>query len=386
MRLAAVWACVRVRSEDIGKLPCILYPASDGEAARDGHPLYSLIRDRPNPRMTAFEFRQLMQTSWICAATPGAEGIQRSRPGRGAVAGMLDPQSRCSARQISKELYYRCEGRKGRRHRYVSAEGVLHLRGMSLDGMVTGFRRSPITARRSGLRSRRRSTARRSSATMRSRGRHQGADGSFAGSRGAASRSSWEAKHRGVENSNKIAIFDGGMEYVQTGMDNTDAQYIETRGMQNAEIWRIYPDAAAQGRRSQQGDVLEHRTAVAGIRHRLPDVGTGALGTDAEARSLLDSEQDEYFFEFLVDALLRGDFKSRMDGYAIARNWGIFSADDCRDRENMNHLPDGKGEIYLQPLNMVEAGTPPQPTTPAAAKALIAMLAPIAARQENTDA
>jgi hypothetical protein len=52
----------------------------------------------------------------------------------------------------------------------------------------------------------------------------------------------------------------------------------------------------------------------------------------------------------------------------------------------MNHLPDGKGQIYLQPLNMVEAGTPPQPTTPAAAKALMLMLAPIAARQENTDA
>jgi phage portal protein BeeE len=62
MRMAAVWACIRVRSEDVGKTPCILYRRRN--AAKDratDHPLYGLIHDSPNPRMTAFEFKQMMQ-------------------------------------------------------------------------------------------------------------------------------------------------------------------------------------------------------------------------------------------------------------------------------------------------------------------------------------
>src|SRR5262249_44191545 len=68
LRLAAVWACIRVRSEDVGKLPCILYrrrPDGGKERATD-HPLYRLMHDAPNPRMTAMEFKQLMQARLDC--------------------------------------------------------------------------------------------------------------------------------------------------------------------------------------------------------------------------------------------------------------------------------------------------------------------------------
>src|SRR5690606_6421670 len=66
-----------------------------------------------------------------------------------------------------------------------------------------------------------------------------------------------------------------------------------------------------------------------------------------------------YYAEHNVDGLLRGDITSRYDAYTKARNWGWISADEIREKENLNPLPDGKGEIYLQPLNMVEAGSNP---------------------------
>ncbi len=69
---------------------------------------------------------------------------------------------------------------------------------------------------------------------------------------------------------------------------------------------------------------------------------------------LLESERDLYFFEFVVDGLLRGDTKSRYEAYAIARSWGILSANDIREMENRNHIEGG--DVYLQPLNMIEAG------------------------------
>ena len=387
LKLSAVWACIRVRSEDIAKLPCILYrrlPDGSKQRAPD-HPLYSLMRDKPNPRMTAFEFRQLMQTELDLRGNGLA---LKQFNGRGRVVALWPVcwtrvEVLCSVDQ--HELYYRVRDKNGKIIDTFPAEGVLHLRGMSLDGMV-GL--SPIAYHRETI-------------GLALAGQKYGAAffGNSAQPRGAIKvpsmlsaeaakqlRESWEAKYRGVENSHKIAIFDGGMEYVQTGMNNTDAQYIEMRGLQNSEIWRIYrmpPHKVGDLSRSTNNNI-EHQ----GLEYVTDCLMSELVRWEQTLKRdlLLDSEQSEYFFEFLVDALLRGDFKSRMDGYAIARNWGIFSADDCRDRENMNHLPDSKGQIYLQPLNMVEAGTPPQPVSAPAAKALIAMLAPIAAREEITDA
>jgi HK97 family phage portal protein len=387
LKLAAVWACVRVRSEDIAKLPCILYKRqADGSKVRaTEHPLYSLMRDKPNPRMTAFEFRQLMQTELDLRGNALA---LKEFNGRGRVVALW-PVCWARVEVLSSadqhELYYRVKDKNGKIIDTFPAEGVLHLRGLSLDGMV-GL--SPIAYHREtiGLAL---AAQKYGSAFFGNNAQPRGAikvPTVLSPEASAALRASWESKYRGVENSNKIGIFDGGMEYVQTGMNNNDAQYIEMRGLQNSEIWRIFRVPP-----HKVGDLS--KATFSNIEQQSLEYVTDCLMSELvrweqtlKRDLLLVSEQDTYFFEFLVDALLRGDFKSRMDGYAIARNWGIFSADDCRDRENMNHLPDAKGQIYLQPLNMVEAGTPPQPTTPAAAKALIAMLAPIAARQENTDA
>jgi HK97 family phage portal protein len=386
MRLSAVWACVRVRSEDVGKLPCILYRRQEdgGKIRATDHYLYALIRDQPNPRMTAFEFRQMMQAQ---LDLKGNAYALKEFDGRGRVVALWPIHTRveilCTPDQ--KELFYRVTSERGALSEPMPAEFILHLRGMSLDG-IHGL--SPISYHRETI-------------GLAIAAEKYGAAffGNSAQPRGGikvqsvlspeaakALRESWEKKHMGIENAHRIAIFDGGMEYVQTGMNNTDAQYLETRKMQNAEIWRIFRMPP-----HKVGDL--EKATFSNIEQQSLEYVTDCLMSELVrweqtlARDLLtEKEQSEYFFEFLVDALLRGDFKSRMEGYAIARNWGLFSADDCRDRENMNHLPDKKGEMYLQPLNMVEAGTPPQPTTPAAAKALMQMLAPIAARQEIEDA
>lgn len=69
----------------------------------------------------------------------------------------------------------------------------------------------------------------------------------------------------------------------------------------------------------------------------------------------LPQERGKYFAEFLVDGLLRGDIKSRYEAYAVGRQNGWLSADDIRELENMNPLPNGQGKVYLVPLNMVPA-------------------------------
>jgi len=79
----------------------------------------------------------------------------------------------------------------------------------------------------------------------------------------------------------------------------------------------------------------------------------------------MPSEQGKVFCEILVEGLLRGKTLSRYQAYNIGRNAGFLCVDDIREKENMNSLPDGKGQIFLEPLNMKPAGSePPPPASP----------------------
>ena len=63
---------------------------------------------------------------------------------------------------------------------------------------------------------------------------------------------------------------------------------------------------------------------------------------------LLPGEKGKYFIKFNLDGLLRGDYASRMNGYSVGRQNGWLSANDIREMENMNPIPDEEGgNLYL---------------------------------------
>lgn len=366
MRTAAVWACVRVRSEDIGKLPCLLYRRlpGGGKERADTHPLYRLIRDQPNPRMTAFEFRQLMQAQLDLRGNAYA---LKEYDARGQITALwpLDPAKVTVFRGADgREIFYRVT-RMDNTQVMMGEEEILHLRGLTLNG-YTGL--SPIAYHRETI------------GTAIAAERYGAAFyGNNAQPMGALKvptvlsqeardmlRKSWKERHLGKR---ELAILDGGLEWQATALSQEDAQYIDTLKLKNRDIWRIFRMPP-----HKVGD-LENATFSNIEQQALEYISDCLLSETTRweqtlSRDLLsDAEKKTLFFEFLFESLLRGDFKSRMEGYAIARNWGIFSADDVRERENMNMLPDSKGKIYLQPLNMIEAGTkPPAPAPPALPK------------------
>lgn len=380
MRLSAVWACVRVRSEDIGKLPCILYrrlPGGGKERASD-HRLYELCHDLPNPRMTAFEFFQVMQANLDLRGNAYA---LKEFNGRGEVIALwpLNPQHvEVLKTADGRELFYRLSV-PGRAVETVPGEMVLHLRGMSLDGVV-GL--SPISYHRETI-----GTA---IAAQKYGAQFYGNNAQPLGAlkvptvlsqqASAQLRETWKSNHLGKR---ELAIFDGGLEWVQTGMDQKDAQYIETLAFQNTEIWRIYrmpPHKVGDLTRSTNNNIEQQ--ALEYVQDcLLSELRRWEQTLNREL--LLDEDRKEYFFEFLIDGLLRGDMKSRFESYAIAINWGIFSANEVREIENRNPRP--KGDLYLQPLNMVEAGTKPPPApapSPGGAKALAATIRLLAKRDD----
>jgi HK97 family phage portal protein len=174
-------------------------------------------------------------------------------------------------------------------------------------------------------------------------------------------RKQWEEVYKGVGNSHKVAVLEEGMKYHEIGIPPEDAQFLQTRKFQINEICRIYrvPPHLI-------GD-LEHAT-FSNIEHQSIEFAVHTIRPwlvrweQAINKCLLTpSERKKYFAKFTIDGLLRGDFKTRMEGYAIGRQNGWYSANDIRELEDMNPISEEKGgDLYLingnmLPLNMAGA-------------------------------
>ena len=146
-------------------------------------------------------------------------------------------------------------------------------------------------------------------------------------------------------------------------MPNNEAQFLETRKFQVSEICRIFrvPPHLI-------GD-LEHAT-FSNIEHQSISFGVHTIRPwlvrieQALNRQLFpEKEKGCFYAQFNMDGLMRGDYKSRMEGYAIARQNGWMSANDIRELENMNPIPDEDGgNEYLVNGNMIRIAQAAQNT------------------------
>lgn len=359
--LAAVWACVTVRSEDTAKIPLILYRRRNdgGKERATNHKLYKLLHNAPNRRNTAFEFKQMLQMQ-IDLEGDGYALI--SRDGRGQVSELWPVPSRdvqILKVQGGRELFYRVTV-SGEQF-VIPAEDMLHIRGNTLDG-IKGL--SPISWQRETI-GHAIAAEKYGAAFFGNSAQPNGAltlPATLSTEAAAKLRADWKARFQGPENAHNLAIFDGGMDWKQIGMNNADAQFVEERKFQNAEIYRIFrmPPHRVQDLERATNNNIEHQGLeyVEGCLMSIFDRWCQALMRDL----LMESERGEYFFEFLPDALLKGDIKSRYDAYQVAINNGWMSPNDVRDRENMNRIDGGDQyfrQMNVQPLDMPQL--PPEP-------------------------
>lgn len=371
MQVSAVWACVTVRSEDIAKLPVHLYRRrKDGGKERAvKHPAYRLLLEQPNPRNTAFEFKQIMQMQ--CDLHGNAYAVKEI-DARGQVVALWPLDS--TKVQIltfndGRELFYRVTMEKGRQVT-VPGEDMLHVRGNSLDG-VTGL--SPISWQRETI-GHAMAAEKYGAAFFGNSAQPNGAlvlPTKISPEAAERLRADWKQRFQGPENAHNLAIFDGGMEWKQIGMNNADAQFIETRKYQNSEIWRIFripPHKVGDLDRATFSNI--EMQSIEYVQDCLMSIF--ARWQQALSRDLLlEEERGEFFFEFMPDALLKGDIKSRYEAYAVGLMNGWLSDNDIRDKENMNRVEGG--DQYFRPLNLSPLDAPaaapePAPKPPAKRK------------------
>ncbi len=364
-RASAVYCCVNIRGESIASSPLIVYrrfPNGDKERAPQ-HPLYKVLHDRPNQWQTSFEWREMMQRHLDLRGNayshilPGPNGpVDQLVP--------LHPDRVTPIRYTDGSIAYKVRDLTGHTDT-LPAQEICHLRGWSEDG-VRGV--SPISAQCDtiGMALAAQDYAARflaNDATPSVVLKHPGELGEEAYNR---LRNSWQEQQSGA-NRHKAALLEENMGIEKIGMTNKDAQLLEAQAAGDHKIAAIYRipahmlnllDRATHSNIEHQG--LEFRI---GTMLPISARWEACLSRDLFF-PLFDDPTGEYFAEYLLDGVSRGDLASRYTAYSIGRNWGWLSANDVRRLENMNSIGP-EGDEYLRPLNMTLEGSPiPEPTKP----------------------
>ena len=358
MQMTAVYSSVRILAEAIAGLPIHLYkykPDGGKEKAID-HPLYLLLHDEPNPEMSSFVFRETLMTHLLLWGNAYAQVI---RNGRNEVVALypLMPNKMTVDRDEHGHLYYEYQRSndeaptmKGSTVVLKPAD-VLHIPGLGFDGLV-GY--SPIAMAKNAI---------GMAIACEEYGAKFFANGAAPGGvlehPGTIKdpqrvRESWQSTFGGSGNSNKIAVLEEGMKYTPIGISPEQAQFLETRKFQINEIARIFrvpPHMVGDLEKSSFSNIEQQSLEF--VKYTLdPWV---IRWEQSIQRSLLSKDEKRvYFVKFNLEGLLRGDYQSRMNGYAIGRQNGWMSANDIRELENLDRIPaeDG-GDLYLINGNML---------------------------------
>jgi len=361
LRLASVYACVRVVSETVASLPLIIYkrlPNGGKERAID-HPLYKVLHDRPNLRQTSFEWLEQQQSNIELRG----DSYNFKVAGKDGPFDQLVPinPDRVTVKLTDLgKLTYTVVKNDGTSQIY-NQEQILHFRGHTYNG-IHGV--STISA---GLEVVGAGLAQQDySATFWANDQKPGGvfkhPGKFSPEGYVRLKKSIEdAQSRA--NRHKTMILEEGADYAPVAITNKDSQFLETLQARRGEIcslFRVPPHKIGDLTRATFSNIEQQNIEFAtdSIRPRLVRLEK-RINLDL-VDALDDGGNDEYFAEFLMDALLRGDLKSRYESYALAIINGWMSPNDARRNENMNPIPDG--DVYCRQMNTVPLGTDPATT------------------------
>lgn len=348
LTLSVVWACIRILSSSIASLPCIMYRrlADDGKERDRSHPLYDILRWQPNDWQTAYEFWEMM----VGHAALRGRGLAQIVPGlRGSVDQLIPihPDRVLEVQRLEDGTL---------RHKismpfgpavFLLQDEVFDLRMFTVDGI------NPCSIIK---------LARESMGLTKGMEEHSAAFyGNQSVPRGALIsdhkidkeaanelRVQWEEQHQGTKNAHRVAVLANGLKWQQMGMTAEDSQFLQSKQFQLDEVSRwfgVQPHLVANLLRSTNNNIEAQgqEFVTFTLRSWLTRI------EQAIRRDLIVAKRT-FFAEFLVDALLRGDFKTRTEGYSKLISAGVMTRNEARQLENMNKLP-GLDKPLI-PMNM----------------------------------
>jgi len=358
MQMTAVYSCVRILAEAVAGLPLHLYRYTDsgGKEKAIDHPLYLLLHDEPNPEMSSFVFRETLMTHLLLWGNAYAQII---RNGKNEVIALypLMPNKMSVDRDENGQLYYTYQRSNDEAPTMngssviLKPSDVLHIPGLGFDGLV-GY--SPIAMAKNAIGMA--IACEEFGAKFFANGAAPSGVLEHPGTIKDPSRvrEAWQSQFGGSSNSGKVAVLEEGMKYTPISISPEQAQFLETRKFQINEIARIFrvpPHMVGDLEKSSFSNIEQQSLEF--VKYTLdPWV---IRWEQSIMRSLLTAEEKKkYYVKFNVEGLLRGDYQSRMNGYAIGRQNGWMSANDIRELENLDRIPTEEGgDLYLINGNML---------------------------------
>lgn len=371
LSVAMAWTCINYLSSDLAQMPLVTKRTVDNadeefdgpvsqEDARD-HYLWKLLLTDSNPEMTAFRFKQLMQT-WVLLWGNAYAEVEIN--GRGQVTALWPWRPdrvkvwRTTDTGPYGPLRYTYTDHKQNKFT-VPQERMLHLRGMSFDG-VMGM--SPIEYHKQTFgmsMAVQEHGARFFSEGARPLGVLQTSQKLSDPARNRLQKD-WAKSHQGLDNAHRMAILEEGLTWQNTGSDMVDAQYIEVMQMTAQDIARIYGMPQHRVGLSEPG--TNSGVEEMALEYVLYTLGPWAVNWEQEVGFSLLSPYEAQTISVKYDfsSLLRGDHESIGKLISILRQWGIANADECRHKFlGWNPIPGGLGKDYWQPSNMMPEGDGP---------------------------
>lgn len=359
LQTTAVYACVRILSETIASLPLHVYRYTEGGKAKDTeHVLYTLLHDEPNPDMTSFVFRETLMSHLLIWGNAYAQ-ILRDRSGQVIGLYPLLPDQMSVHRSEKGKLYYVYNRYEEDNPNFqekgsivLSQEEVLHIPGLGFDGLI-GY--SPIALAKNAVGMT--LACEEYGASFFGNGANPGGVLEHPGilKDPGKVRDSWNAVYQGTRNAHKVAVLEEGMSYKQIGIPPEEAQFLETRKFQINEIARLFripPHMVGDLEKSSFSNIEQQSLEF--VKYTL-DPWVVRFEQALKKSLLLPEEKKTHFIKFNVDGLLRGDYQSRMNGYAIGRQNGWLSTNDIRELEELNPIPPEEGgDLYLINGNMTK--------------------------------
>jgi HK97 family phage portal protein len=358
LRAAAVYGCVRLLSGAVATLPLdIKRKVGPNRLDAEDLPLWSVIRRRPNRYMKPARFKRMLQTHILLRGNAYCL-IIRDSLGRVKELLPLHPD-RVEPKQDATSLLitYEYTPPDGSKVRY-SQEKIFHLMGMTHDGIrgmsVLSYARETIGMSLA--------TSRHGSAFFRN-GTNVGSvltHPKQLGQEAADSLRESLDKYRGADSANKTLVLEEDMKFERLGMTSTDAQFVETMVQSRTEIAMFFgvpPHMIGDTEKNTSWGTGIEALASGFVAFTLEDWLTE--WEDAVNTDLIGQDQSDVYARFNRAALVRGDYRTRWDGYVKGLQWGVYSPNDILAKEDENPRSDGQGDQYYDPPNKAGGQAPP---------------------------
>lgn len=362
LQVGAVYSCVRLLAESGSGLPVGLFRrAGTGRQRVEDHPLVPLVTDQANPTLDSAEFWRLI-FAWMLLRGNAYAYVERGTWGDPLGLWPIAPTSVEPGRGGGGQLLYRVELASDEyapireKNGVVSGEDLLHYRALGLG--VEGL--SPIGLARQSV-----ATSFAASSYIGRFFQNDASPGGIVSVPGALTDTQyerlteqWRDRHEGFSRAHRLAVLEAGAKWERVGLAPADAAFLDIHRLGRKDIAAMYNIPAfmvGDDTATTWGSGIEQMSLGYVIYALMPWL----VRAERVTRRLHGGDRNLYL-RFDPDGLLRGDLGARYEAYAKGRQWGWLSVNDIRAKEDEDPIEDG--DLYLQPVNMVPAGTLPAPT------------------------